>query len=363
MYKILFVTGSLAQNGTEMFMMNVLRHIDRKRYHIDFCIYSNEITPNRIEAESYGSKVYVLPSRRQGPSKSIKACWNFMREHAGEYDAVHWNGGNLSGFMGFISYKYYKIPIRIVHAHSSNVVGFHNKILHKLHRQFISLFCTHLFACSSDAGKFFFKKKPFVIINNGIDVEKFDYNEQARNTLREEFNIPSDAIVLGHVGRFDDNKNHSFLLDIFVEYYKLNANSYLLLVGEGVTHEIIKEKAKQLGLSDRIIFTGPRGDVNKLMQVMDCFVMPSKFEGLPFVLVEAQCSGLPCVISDAINYDVDMTGNVCFLSLSRDLKNWVDTINVKLSSFQRTSQAKVISDKGFSIRDSVRYLEKVYSRK
>ena len=362
MYKILFVTGSLAQNGTEMFMMNVLRHIDRERYHIDFCISSNEITPNRVEAESYGSKVYVLPSRRQGLIKTIKAYWSFMKEHAGEYDAVHWNGGNLSSFVGLITYRYYEIPVRIVHAHSSSAVGLHNKILHRFHCQFLNLLSTHFFACSQDAGKFFFKNQSFVIVNNGIDVEKFNYNLQARIVLRDEFKFPSDAIVLGHVGRFDDNKNHSFLLDVFSEYYKLNANSYLLLVGEGVTHETIKKKAKQLGLLDKIIFTGTRGDVNKLMQVMDCFVMPSKFEGLPFVLVEAQCSGLPCVISDTINKNVNITGNVTFLSLNSEKKRWVDAINMRLSTYKRKAQSQVIVSKGFSIKESVQYLERVYSR-
>lgn len=361
MYKVLFATGSLSQGGTEMFMMNVLRQIDRSRFQIDFCITSNEITPNRVEAESYGCKIYVLPSRRSGLLKYIKAQWSFMKEHAGEYDAVHWNGGNLSSFMGHITYKYYKIPVRIVHAHSSNAVGLHNKILHYIHRQLIGLVCTHFFACSSGAGKFFFKNKPSVIINNGIDVDKYAYNECIRNEVREELGLPSNAQVIGHVGRFDDNKNHSFLLDIFAEYSKSNINSYLLLVGQGNTIEDIKSKANKLGLSEKIIFAGFRNDVYRLMQAMDCFVMPSKFEGLPYVLVEAQCSGLPCVVSDTINYDVDITRNVDFVSFNCAIQRWVDCINTKLTTNQRTSQSQIISVKGYSIKDTVRYLEKVYS--
>lgn len=361
MYKVLFATGSLSQGGTEMFMMNILRQIDRTRFHIDFCICSNEITPNRIEAESYGCKVYVLPSRHLGLLKYIKALWTFMKEHAGEYDAVHWNGGNVSSFMSFITYKYYGIPVRVVHAHSSNAVGLHNKILHGFHRNFLSIFCTHFFACSSDSAKFFYKESPTVIINNGIDVEKYDYDVIERKVLRDEYQISDDAIVLGHVGRFDDNKNHSFLLEVFKEYNVRHSNSYLLLIGQGVTFAEIENKVKVLGLSDKVILTGPRNDVHRFMSAMDCFVMPSKFEGLPFVLVEAQCSGLPCIVSDTINIDAKLTENITFTSLKYSPKHWCSLIENKMSSFFRESQSDTIIAKGFSIKDSVQYLQKVYS--
>lgn len=363
MVKILFLSGSLAQNGTEMFMMNVLRSIDRNLFHIDFCITNGEITPNRKEAESLGCKVFVLPSRRENFIKSAIAFTNFFRKHGAEYNAIHWNGGNLSSILVFILAWFYKIPVRIVHAHSSCAVGLHNKILHNFHRLFIRRCCTHCLACSSESAKFFFRSSPAIIIKNGIDVKMFGYDKIVREKVRVELGINQGDVVIGHVGRFDDNKNQTFLLDIFFEYIKSNPNSYLLLVGNGETLDDMKKKAQELCIYDKVIFTGVRCDVNHLMQAMDCFVMPSKFEGLPFVLVEAQCSGLPCVISDSINQDVNITGNVHFVSLSSDAQNWSLIINNVLLNTTRESKANVIIKKGFSITDTVSTLQDIYSNK
>lgn len=363
MVKILFLSGSLAQNGTEMFMMNVLRSIDRNLFHIDFCITNGEITPNRKEAESLGCKVFVLPSRRENFIKSAIAFTNFFRKHGAEYNAIHWNGGNLSSILVFILAWFYKIPVRIVHAHSSCAVGLHNKILHNFHRLFIRRCCTHCLACSSESAKFFFRSSPAIIIKNGIDVKMFGYDKIVREKVRVELGINQGDVVIGHVGRFDDNKNQTFLLDIFFEYIKSNPNSYLLLVGNGETLDDMKKKAQELCIYDKVIFTGVRCDVNHLMQAMDCFVMPSKFEGLPFVLVEAQCSGLPCVISDSINQDVNITDNVHFVSLSSDAQNWSLIINNVLLNTTRESKANVIIKKGFSITDTVSTLQDIYSNK
>lgn len=363
MVKILFLSGSLAQNGTEMFMMNVLRSIDRNLFHIDFCITNGEITPNRKEAESLGCKVFVLPSRRENFIKSAIAFTNFFRKHGAEYNAIHWNGGNLSSILVFILAWFYKIPVRIVHAHSSSAVGLHNRVLHNLNRRLIPYLCNRLFACSPEASRFFYRSNPSVIINNGIDVNKFDYNLDVRKRVRNDLRIADDTILLGHVGRFDDNKNHAFMLDLFESFHREHVNSAFVFVGNGITFNKIKEEAAQKGLQDFIIFTGSRNDVNELMQAMDCFIMPSKFEGLPFVLIEAQCAGLPCVISDTISKEVNITDNVHFVSLSSDAQNWSLIINNVLLNTTRESKANVIIKKGFSITDTVSTLQDIYSNK
>lgn len=361
MYNILFYSDSLSQNGTEMFMMNVLRSIDHTHFHIDFCISNPEITPNRIEAEELGCMVYVLPARRQNPIRSIIAKWNFMKKNAHKYDAIHWNGGNLSSISILFLAKCFNIPIRIVHAHNSNAKGLHNKVLHKFHRHFIRLICNRFFACSTSAAHFFYENKPAVTINNGIDVNRFDYNPHIRTEIREMFHIPLEAQVIGHVGQFNEIKNQSFLLDIFSAYLKNNKNAYLLLVGKGSNLEHIQQKSNDLEVKDKVIFTGSRNDVNQLMQAMDCFVMPSLFEGLPFVLVEAQCAGLPCIVSDTINRDIQLTDNVTFLPLQFGEEKWAETIQAEISSFHRVSQASTITVKGFSMKENVKYLETVYS--
>lgn len=360
MVKILFLSGSLAQNGTEMFMINVLRSIDRNLFHIDFCITNGEITPNRKEAESLGCKVFVLPSRRENFIKSAIAFTNFFRKHGAEYNAIHWNGGNLSSILVFILAWFYKIPVRIVHAHSSSAVGLHNRVLHNLNRRLIPYLCNRLFACSPKASRFFYRSNPSVIINNGIDVNKFDYNLDVRKRVRNDLRIADDTILLGHVGRFDDNKNHAFMLDLFESFHREHVNSAFVFVGNGITFNKIKEEAAQKGLQDFIIFTGSRNDVNELMQAMDCFIMPSKFEGLPFVLIEAQCAGLPCVISDTISKEVNITGNVKFISLVSPVKDWCNMVYQTVTLHVRSSQSRKVADEGYSINKTVKYLEDIY---
>ena len=360
MVKILFLSGFLAQNGTEMFMMNVLRSIDRNLFHIDFCITNGEITPNRKEAESLGCKVFVLPSRRENFIKSAIAFTNFFRKHGAEYNAIHWNGGNLSSILVFVLAWFYKIPVRIVHAHSSSAVGLHNRILHRINRKFIPLLCNQFFACSPEASRFFYGSKSSVVINNGIDIKKFDFNIDVRERVRKELGIENDAILLGHVGRFDDNKNHVFMLQLFEEFHHRFSNSSFVFVGNGVTFDKIKEMASAKGLQDFILFTGSRNDVNELMQAIDCFIMPSKFEGFPFVLIEAQCAGLPCVVSDTISKDVNITGNVKFLSLADPITHWSSIVKQTVEPYIRRSQSQKVAQEVYSIAETVKYLESIY---
>ena len=360
MYRILFISDSLAQNGTQMFMMNVLRHIDRSKFQIDFLIYNNERTPNRIEAESYGCRIYVLPSRRKNPIKcTFKSILLFIK-HSHEYQAVHWNGGNLSSFICLFLSWLFRIPIRIVHAHSSNTIGRHNILLHNIHRLLVPYVCNRYFACSSEASTFFFPSVQSVIIKNGIDIEKFDYNANIRDEVRKEFQIPKDYMVLGHVGRFDENKNQSYIIDVFNEYNKIVPNSYLILVGKGGTIDSVKKKAESFGVINHVLFLGIRNDVDRIMQALDCFIMPSKYEGLPFVLVEAQCSGLYCIISDTINHDVEITDNIEFKSINSNPQEWSQSIANSMRNFTRKSQSMILQEKGYSIVDTVRYLENVY---
>ncbi len=361
MKNVLFVSAYLAQNGTEMFMMNVLRNSNPEKIHFDFLINSNAQTPNKKEAEEKGCSVYVIPFRREGFFRSISSCWKFFKVHAKQYDAVHWCGGNLSSIDSLIIAKYFKIPIIIIHAHSSSVVGLHNRLLHNFHRLIVRRLGTHFLACSTQAASFFFGNHPSVIINNGIDVDKFDFNGLVRDRMRRELGISKDSLVIGHVGRFDDNKNQLFLLYVFKELLKTERKASLLLIGEGVNFEKVKEAAAMMGLQDAVLFLGLRNDVNELMQAMDCFVMPSKFEGLPFVLVEAQCSGLPCVISDTINRDVDLTDNVTYVSLEMQPDFWAGLIIKNIRNYERGKMGWKIREKGFSIKDCVSYLEGVYS--
>lgn len=362
MKNILFISQWLSMAGTETFMINVLRNIDRQKFHIDFLLFSNSTSFYSVEAEQLGSNIYRLPPRNRGFNyyKSLNA---FFKEKASQYSAIHYCGGNVSSIAPiYYAYKY-NIPVRIVHSHNSSSQGLKNKIMHLINRNFLTKLSTCNLACSTLASKYFFGKKPCIIVKNGINVDSYRFNEERRNKLRSEYGISLSTHVLGHIGRFEDVKNHSFLLDIFCEYKKIHAESKLLLIGSGILEDKIKQKAKDLGLEEDILFLGLRNDIPDILCSMDCFVMPSLFEGLPFVLVEAQATGLPCVIADTINKDAKLTPYLLFRSLRDNLGLWVEDIKTIIRANNREKGTKYIDDNGFNILSTVKYLEYLYDEK
>ena len=196
-----------------------------------------------------------------------------------------------------IAAKISNVKVIIAHSHNaSSDKGILKKMLHNINKNFIPLFANHFFACSNKAGKWFYSKKimnskNYFVINNCIDIDKFKFNYETRNNKRKELHLKNENIVVGHVGRFNKQKNHTFLIDIFNEAYKENDKLRLVMVGIGPLMNKIKKKVIQLNLSDAVLFLGQRSDVNELMQAMDIFILPSLYEGLPLVGVEAQTSG------------------------------------------------------------------------
>lgn len=362
MKRILFISQYLNRNGTEAFMMNVFRGIDRDRFAIDFLLYSWNETDYSKEVEASGCKVWRVPCRKESPYMWHKSLNSFFKKHAKEYYAIHFCGNSLTSIAPiYYAYKY-GVPVRIVHAHNSSASGMHNRILHKLKCNYVKCISTHHFACSTLAAKWFFgNSKNSVIIKNGIDTNRFQFNIDSRRRMRSMLSIDDKTKVIGHVGRFVHEKNHRMIVNIFNEYNKTNVDCVLLLVGIGPLMDEVKKQASELGITDKILFLGERNDVNDIMQAMDIFLMPSYFEGLPFVLIEAECSGLPCVISDVINKDISITPNVTFLSLNETPKYWAGIINDKLKSYERTDCSRFITKAGYSISDTINYLEQIYS--
>lgn len=358
--KILFISQYLNVAGTEAFMMNVLRKINKTRFHIDFLIFSEEESNYSNEVEKSGSIIYRLPNRRSG-FKYYKQLNLFFMEKSNEYQVFHFCGGNVSSIAPlYYAYKH-NIPIRIVHSHSSSCEGFHNILLHYFNRLFIPKFCTHLFACSSKAAKFFFGKRKAEIIKNGINVNSYIFNRQEREQFRNELGISTPTKVVGHIGRFEEVKNHSFIIDVFKKFNELNPDSALILVGIGSLFEDIRKKVEHWGLSNNVHFLGERTDIPKILSAMDCFLMPSIYEGLPFVLIEAQASGLPCVISNTINKDAKITPYLHYCELNSDVTKWVNTIENALSFENRENATQYIEKAGFNINETIKFLETTYS--
>lgn len=359
MTHVLFISEYFNVAGTETFMLNVVRASDRTRFQYDFLIFRKCENKYVDEAKSLGCNIYTLTSRRESVIGYLKSLNIFFRKYAKHYNAVHWCGGAISSIAPlWFAYKS-RIPVRICHSHNSSCSGIHTKIFHSVFKRFVPKLCTHLFACSTLASKFFFNSKSSIIIKNGIELDSYVYNNELRSVCRRNLGITNDEFVIGHIGRFTSVKNHSFLVDIAKRLEEEGFSCKLMLIGIGELMENIKQKVEKYGLKDKVMFLEERSDIPALLQAMDVFAMPSIYEGLPFVLVEAQAAGLPCLISDTINNDAIITPNVTKLPIDEGVELWCSQLKDK-RYYKRQDTKKDLIEKGFSMAETVKNLEDVY---
>ena len=252
------------------------------------------------------------------------------------------------------------VSIRIAHSHSTKNEG---NIIERFIKSYYGNFmnnATDQFACSREAAEFLFgKNNKAIILKNGIEVDKYIFSDYIRNRIRSEWNV-QDEFVIGHVGRCDEAKNQSYLIDIFSEIYKINKKTRLILVGDGVMMGHLRTKVKKKGLSATVKFLGVCENVNELLQGFDVFVFPSIFEGLPVTVIEAQASGLKCVLSDTITREVDISGNVEFVSLKELPSIWADKILKHNRKYKREDIVDAIKKYGYDIRYTAQFLEQFY---
>ena len=276
------IMGKWNGGGVESVVMNYYRNIDRNRIQFHFLCDEDSTDIPYEEIEKLGGKVIVIPPY-QKLFKYQKELYRIFKEN--NYKIIHSHINALSVFPLRIAKKA-GVPIRIAHSHStSNKKEWKKNILKIILRPFSKLYANNYFACTEYAGKWLFGKKvverkELNVINNAIDLKKFEFNENTREDLRKELGIKEDVLVIGHVGRFMKQKNHEFLIDVFEKAIKQDDNIYLILVGQGPLEDKIKEMAKEKGIEYKILFLGQRNDVNKLYQAMDIFVLPSLYEGL-----------------------------------------------------------------------------------
>ena len=276
------IMGKWNGGGVESVVMNYYKNIDRNRIQFHFLCDEDSTDIPYEEIEKLGGKVIVIPPY-QKLFKYQKELYRIFKEN--NYKIIHSHINALSVFPLRIAKKA-GVPIRIAHSHStSNKKEWKKNILKMILRSFSKLYANNYFACTEYAGKWLFGKKvverkELNVINNAIDLKKFEFNENIREDLRKELGIKEDTLIIGHVGRFMKQKNHEFLIDVFEKAIKQDDNIYLILVGQGPLEDKIKEMAKEKGIEDKILFLGQRNDVNKLYQAMDIFVLPSLYEGL-----------------------------------------------------------------------------------
>jgi len=321
MIKILVVsTVGLGMYGITNSIMNYYRALNKSELQIDF-LAPNEIPDNlKEEIKNNGGTLYEKVKRKHHCISYMWRLSKILKE--GQYDIIHVHGNSRTLAVEMFIAKRSKVKVRIAHCHNSTCK---HKLLHKLLKHVFDNSYTHGFACSKKAGLWLFGDKPFTVINNAIPITKFLYNEAIRDSFRKKLNMENNKIV-GHVGHFSFQKNQEFLINLFADMYKRDPSYRLLLVGDGGLKNKNKKQVKKLGLDSVVRFCRETVDVYKLMQAMDIFVFPSRFEGLGMVVVEAQTAGMPCVVSDAVPTDAKITENVEFLSLADQRDAWVNKI-------------------------------------
>lgn len=312
---VIGMSGSIV-NGINSVIINYYRNIDRQNIHFDFLCASSNFA-YKDEIESLGGRILFIPPATKKYFKYKKTLKNIYKN--GKYDAVWINQSELVNITHINLAKKYKVKIRIMHSHSTKIAtsGFIKKflryIIHQINKLKIKKLATDYWACGLDAGKWFYgknieKNPQFKIINNAIDVDKFTFNPTVRTDYRKELGL-IDKFVIGNVGRLHIQKNQEFLINVFNLIYKQNSSARLILIGNGPLENKLKDQISRLGLTEYVKLLGARNDINNLLQAIDVFALPSKYEGLPVVLLEAQASGLPVVVSNNVTSEALITDN------------------------------------------------------
>lgn len=338
--------------GLETYLMQQFRHLDKSKITYDFVnITAEDDIVFKQEILEAGSHVYGVMSRHSNPIRHYWQWLKLLHKIGKNYKVIVLNSNGMTYVFPLVAARLFRIPMRVIHSHNSGFeqkIGLARKAIIVMNKILLKWGATDYFACSKIAGEWMFgENTKFTIIPNAIDINQFKFNQEVRDNKRKELNIPSDYVVIGHVGRFTYQKNHAFLIDIFYKLLKVCPNAKLLLIGDGPYLFNIKRSVSELRIEDSVFFLGRRNDVPQLLQAMDCFVLPSRFEGLPIVGVEAQAAGVPCIVSDAITRELNINGLVRFVSL-RDKDKWVNSI-MAYHGFTKRDQLEKLRNAGYDI--------------
>lgn len=354
--RVLHVVTYMGCGGLETMLMNYYRHIDRTKVQFDFLTHRKERHEYDDEIERLGGVIYRLPRLNPWSPGYHSALNNFFRDHR-EYKIVHSHIDCMSG-IPLKAAKEAGIPVRIAHSHSNGQDKNFKYILKLYYKRNIPNVATQLFACSEAAGKWMFGNHEFTVLPNAIDIGKYTFDKQVREEVRKQFGL-TDELVVGHVGRFSAVKNHEFLLDLFEKIYQKNGNSKLLLVGGGSLEDELKTKAHQMRIEENVIFAGIRSDVANCMQAMDVFVLPSLYEGLGIVAIEAQAAGLPCCLSDTVSREAAVTDLAKFYTLKDGADAWAKWV-CDCSQTARKDTSDDLREKGYDIESATHKIQDFY---
>ena len=372
--RILFVFGCpLKKGGTENVMINIVKNIDRDRFHIDFLIFDK--TPDQSDdkkyLESLGCRFYQITARGADRKLHNRELDQFFRDH--EYDIVHTHMDAI-GEEALKAAKKHGIKALIAHSHNTDQLDNPKGLKDHLHKCYLIYekhllrrYAEYFVACSPEAGKWLFGDKicngdKYLLLNNSIDSSAYAYDEYTRNAVRKELGLDGRKVII-HVGQFRTQKNHGMVIDVFNELHKRDDSYKLVLVGTGEEQDNIKAKAEELGLKEDVLFLGNRNDIPGLLTASDIFLFPSLYEGLPIALLEAQAADLICVVSDTISEVALLTEKVKSLSLSASSSVWADVTEAMMKEYNvRCDRREFFIEKGFDISTNIKKLEDLYKR-
>lgn len=355
--RVALVMGKFVTGGIKTVMMSYYNNINRENVQFDFIIDEDSPMDDYSEIFALGGKIHKIPSTKN-PIKNVVSTSKVLKKN--DYLCVHGYINTLNIFPMFAG-KLAKTPVRIAENLSTAHAGERKTMLKNILKPFAKLFPTHIAANSIYAAEWLYGKKSLnrcKIINNALDLEKFKYDLELREKTREKLKV-ENCFVLGHIGRYHYQKNHDFLVDVFKALYDRDSEARLLLVGYGELKEQIFSKIAKLGLSDVVIDGGATEDILLLYNAMDCFVLPSFYEGLPVVGIEAQATGLPCVMSTEVTKETAITDCVRFIELRQDVDFWAEEI-LKWKNYKRADVRDQITKSGYNIEEEAEKLEEYY---
>jgi len=363
MIRILHSVSNMDRAGIETMLMNYYRHLDRELVQFDFLC--NKKKPGAYDEEilSLGGRIFRSPGLN--PAKYYQYLHYMGRlfaEHP-EYKLLHGHNGPFAVYSLYAA-RLAGLPVRIFHGHDTSFTKDLKYPLKLFCLQFLERNITLRWSCGLEAARFYYgdavvKAGEFRVIPNAIEVERFVYDEQIRQTLRSRYGL-SNKRVIGHIGRFADQKNHEFLLELFRALHARAKDTFLVLLGEGELLAKMQQKVQSLGLTQDVLFLGNVPNANEWYQAFDIFLLPSHYEGLPVVGIEAQAAGLPCIFADTITKEIALSEAVEYLSLREPLESWCERIMALLENKQRPDNYELITAANYNIRLEARRLQQLY---
>ncbi|MEK3881801.1 glycosyltransferase family 1 protein [Paenibacillus sp. PL2-23] len=338
--------------------------MNKNGFQFDFLVHRQEEGHYDKEIESLGGRIYRMPNIRPGNYRRYFRMLDRFFEERRDYRVVHSHMNENSGFV-LRAAKKAGVPCRIIHSHLSDLKLDYKFPFRIYARLAIKDNPSDYFACSARAGEWLFGRKrensrEVIVLQNAVNTEEFAFNPAVRTEVRAELEA-GDRLVVGHIGRFNEQKNHKFLLQVFHSLKQDKEDALLVLAGDGYLRASIEKQADEMGLSDSIRFLGVRADISRLLQGMDLFLFPSLFEGLPVVLIEAQAAGLRCVVSDTITREADITGRVSFVSLQQPPKYWSRAILGV--SYEHADTSQLLREHGYDSAAMAEWLGHFYSER